>query len=197
MPWCPKCKSEYRDGVTSCAVCGCELTEQEPEEKSFAEDDAKTFYRSTPSSVYVKKEDQYKDLQSSGFTFTFFSILGIAVLILNITGIIHLFSGVLIYTVMTILFLLFLFIGISSYRKALKVKSLIGEENDLTSEVNKWLKENVTSEFLTGLKDDTLTEEMNYLNIMEKIKEMAQAQFPGAESSLLEQLIEDFYDSSF
>lgn len=25
MPWCPKCKNEYREGVTVCADCGCPL----------------------------------------------------------------------------------------------------------------------------------------------------------------------------
>lgn len=25
MAWCPKCKNEYRDGITVCADCGCEL----------------------------------------------------------------------------------------------------------------------------------------------------------------------------
>ena len=29
MPWCPKCKNEYREGVTVCADCGCELVEEE------------------------------------------------------------------------------------------------------------------------------------------------------------------------
>ena len=29
MPWCPKCKNEYREGVTVCAECGCELVEEE------------------------------------------------------------------------------------------------------------------------------------------------------------------------
>lgn len=29
MPWCPKCKSEYREGFTVCADCGCELVEEE------------------------------------------------------------------------------------------------------------------------------------------------------------------------
>ncbi len=29
MAWCPKCKNEYRDGVTVCADCGCELIAEE------------------------------------------------------------------------------------------------------------------------------------------------------------------------
>lgn len=33
MPWCPKCKSEYREGFTVCADCGCELVEEEQMEE--------------------------------------------------------------------------------------------------------------------------------------------------------------------
>lgn len=29
MPWCPKCKNEYREGIKVCADCGCELVEEE------------------------------------------------------------------------------------------------------------------------------------------------------------------------
>lgn len=28
MAWCPKCKNEYREGITVCAECGCELVEE-------------------------------------------------------------------------------------------------------------------------------------------------------------------------
>lgn len=30
MPWCPKCKTEYREGFKVCADCGSELVEEEP-----------------------------------------------------------------------------------------------------------------------------------------------------------------------
>lgn len=30
--WCPKCKNEYIDGVTTCVDCGCELVSELPEE---------------------------------------------------------------------------------------------------------------------------------------------------------------------
>lgn len=29
MPWCPRCKSEYREGFTVCADCGCQLVEDD------------------------------------------------------------------------------------------------------------------------------------------------------------------------
>lgn len=33
MPVCPKCKNEYREGVTTCSDCGCELIKDETEKK--------------------------------------------------------------------------------------------------------------------------------------------------------------------
>ena len=32
MAWCPKCRNEYVEGVTTCAECGIELVEELPEE---------------------------------------------------------------------------------------------------------------------------------------------------------------------
>ena len=31
MPWCPKCRNEYVEGMTVCADCGCALVDS-PEE---------------------------------------------------------------------------------------------------------------------------------------------------------------------
>ena len=32
MPWCPKCKNEYVEGIVKCADCGSELVEELPQE---------------------------------------------------------------------------------------------------------------------------------------------------------------------
>ena len=37
MPWCPKCKSEYREGFTLCSDCGSRLVDEEPEEEMLME----------------------------------------------------------------------------------------------------------------------------------------------------------------
>lgn len=34
MPWCPKCKNEYREGIAVCTDCGCELVDSLEESAS-------------------------------------------------------------------------------------------------------------------------------------------------------------------
>ena len=37
MPWCPKCKAEYREGFTECSTCHVPLVDTLPEEKEAPE----------------------------------------------------------------------------------------------------------------------------------------------------------------
>lgn len=39
MPWCPKCKNEYVEGVTVCADCGCDLVESLDDREADIRDD--------------------------------------------------------------------------------------------------------------------------------------------------------------
>lgn len=66
MPWCPKCKSEYREGFTVCADCGCELVEEEQVDErvslTFGDEDQmmalKAFLKSNQTyGVELKRDD--------------------------------------------------------------------------------------------------------------------------------------------
>lgn len=35
MPWCPQCKTEYRDGILNCTDCGTKLINEQPEESEY------------------------------------------------------------------------------------------------------------------------------------------------------------------
>lgn len=37
MPWCPKCKNEYVEGIKKCADCGSELVDELPQEDAVSE----------------------------------------------------------------------------------------------------------------------------------------------------------------
>ncbi len=168
----------------------------------FSEDELQNIIEGTrpkpvPSYTYVKKEEQYKDLKSSAFTFILVSVLGIAVLILNAAGIIKIFAGLLPYLVMGALFLAFLYVGFSSYRKARKVEKEIAEENNLTRDINDWLSQNVTAGQLDTLTDPNETEEVRFFHKLEKMKEMIIAEFGELNDSYLDLLTEEYYNTHF
>ena len=56
MPWCPKCKNEYREGIKVCADCGCELVKEIITQTPVA-------YGGEEQMVMLKKYLEYNKLQ--------------------------------------------------------------------------------------------------------------------------------------
>jgi len=46
MPWCQKCKTEYRGGVTRCSDCGSELVEVLQQIEEYPKNDSESFLMS-------------------------------------------------------------------------------------------------------------------------------------------------------
>lgn len=149
------------------------------------------------STVYVKKEEEYKDLFSSAITFLVVSVIGIVVLLLNSLGIIKIFYGLLPLIVMGGMMIAFLLVGVFSLRKALIVKSQISEENETTKLILNWLSDNITYELLEEKSRMADSFEEKFYHHIEFMKDMVNTQFGELNDSYLERLLEEFYNTHF
>lgn len=286
MPWCPKCRLEYRDNIDKCADCGTVLVEKLENEVSLVkimttsdealaqkfleflqyskiytgekqydlenaqytvsvdeaeETEAKKLFHGfyitevtnaavmeenqpdeagsaqeemtfeeeeklkqetarelqKPANVYVKREDKYKDLISTAQIFFVFGILGFVFIILNYTGLIPFINGTFSYILYIALFAACLAVGAVTWKSAKQTKAQIGEEKQLTHMIDQWLAMHVTKEELDKFYDSTLSEEINYLNQISRIKELLLREFENLDESYADQLIEDFYNKTF
>ena len=81
MPWCPKCKCEYKEGITECADCKVPLVDEFPvdepveeaiyqyEAVSEEETEEQTQQQKQPSAgVYQDKKAKAEDFKSSAYT---------------------------------------------------------------------------------------------------------------------------------
>ncbi len=175
MPWCPKCRNEYYEGVKVCADCGCELVDslEEPEDAAESrmreaiaaeesdEEDAgkmssgiseeveKTRER-IARGVYQNYEEKAADNKSSAYTLLAVGAVGLLVDILCFCDILKLpfneSSKFMILGVLGAMFLFFLVMGVTSMKNAGKYAKKAESEKELTKELEKWFAEHVTAE---------------------------------------------------
>lgn len=147
--------------------------------------------------AYIMKADRYKDYNATVSIFLFFGIAGSIIVILNAVGILSFFSGIFSNIVMGILFLSFIYVGLSTYKKAKQLRSEIQEENQMTERINSWLKDNLTEEFLASTHNSKISDELNYIKQFELIKKKLLEEFGDQNSAYLDRLIEEYYYNTF
>lgn len=160
-------------------------------------DDSDDFDQNDEPSSYVMKADEYKDLSGTVWIFLLFGILGIAVVLLNVVGVLNFINGIIPTLVMGGLFLFFIYVGITTNSKAKKVQTEIEAENKLTESINLWLKDNITESFLASIHNDKISDELNFIKKTDIIKEMLIKEFGNQNLAYLDHLIEDYYSSTF
>lgn len=285
--WCPKCKNEYIDGITTCVDCGCELVRELPKEidpdepqiigsvleeemgnkfirffkfsglqtcglipkeegdgfylavkyeeleratnilRSFSgdsgeEDDTEAAdeidlekllplldeqleeikeeeanellsdLRTEASTVYVNKKDKYSDLKFSGLSFLIFAILGYLFILINAAGVLHMFNTYSMI-ILAVVFTVFIGIGISSLRKASRIRGLVSEEENIVEKVETYIKEHFTDEYLASLKNEDLSEEEDFFHVTEILKKELIEQFPLFSKGYIDQLVDERY----
>ena len=220
MPWCPKCKYEYVDGITKCADCGSDLVENLPEEmeepvsdfspivpeevkealENAENGEEKSEKEKSPRSqgVYKDSSEKAADFKDSGYTLIGVGILGLAAIVLMMMGVIPFgFQGAtayLSYSVMSALFLIFIVVGIRSMSSAKTYKSKALSESNLKEKIMEWCRDRLTAEQIDDtLTLETLTEEEKYFRRTEHIKNLISHNFINIDEGFLDNLIDEFY----
>lgn len=275
MPWCPKCKSEYREGFTVCADCGCELVEEQMDERvslTFGDEDQmkvlEAFLKSNQiqgvelkrdesdglcellvdskskqkavsvmqvfmvqesrraeekrrsvegqaddgeaeeqlretvaarkafgsSSLYQDSSQRADENRSSAWVLLIVGVLGLAVVVLGILGILPLRLGnpYLFYGVMGAVFVLFVVAGVVSMKNAKIFAGKAESENSLRSTMLDWCRQNFDGQAIDreiGISDDS--EEVRYFNRTAYLREKLNHQFVNLDQDFLEQFIDD------
>lgn len=285
--WCPKCRNEYINGVTTCVDCGCDLVEELPEEidenepvaigslaseetasklvgylnragllscavrpqpeneegeipaydiivagkelvyihqlfdgltedadeeepldlelllpkfeEKYAEiqdEEANKLLsdlRTEASTVYVNKKDTYSDFKFSGISFIVFAVLGYLFAFLNGLGVFTIFNTFSVI-VLTIVFTVFMIIGISSIHKANSIKTLVSEEENVLEDVENYIAEHFTDDYFASLpSDESLSDEENFLMITDRLKDELTEAFPLFSRGYIDQLVDERY----
>lgn len=149
------------------------------------------------SGSYVMKSEKYKDYKSTQYVFLLLGVAGIVFVILNFLEILSVLNGLFPNIIMGALFICFIFIGISTGKKAKQLRLEIDEETQLTEKINEWLRTTVTDEFLASIKNTELSDELDYIQKTDTIREMLIKDFGDQDRDYLDRLIEEFYTEAF
>ena len=252
MSWCPKCKNEYRAGITVCPDCNEELmaelteavtlefvplfqttdetlkiklvkylmhcghkvqeqvAEAETEEglqtvfgifvpkDDYAEaiQEIRTVIAPEPSTLYVDAKVRYEEYKSSGIMFLGFAVLFLIFGVLNVTGVISFMSSAVSLIAIFAITVGFAYLGITSLMKVSTLKEEASTEEKITDTIMDFLKESFTKEkLLATVKDDDVSGELLYFQLMELMKEKTSERFPDADENYLDSLLEEYYNT--
>ena len=200
MPWCPICKNEYVEGRTHCPDCDADLVDLLPEEtieqsvplpdeEELADIAARTVAASQMN-THIPAKDRHADLRSSALTFLFVGGIGFLVITLALIGVITLPLTLFSLAIMEVVFVIFIIIAVTSFKKAMSILDDISKESDLEARIQEWAKTNLSAAELSALPEEDTPEEMRYFIITEAIRKKLMLDFPELDDAYAESLTE-------
>lgn len=169
-------------------------TTEDEEENDEADQKLKVF---SPAKVYVKKSEQSKELKSSAVTFLFFGVALTLFFFLNLFKVILFFSNPFSLTILGLITLGCFAVGINSLSRAKKAEKDSILEEELTIQLNKWMKDHITEKIMADFFDSNDSDEIAYMKKTEGIKRKIIQVHGEMDDSYLENIIEEFYNSHF
>lgn len=213
--WCPKCKTEYRDGIFECAECGTPLVQSLPVEidSSAAEEKIKLLKRidsqqnmrtlSDGGKAYIEKSVKYEDMKSTAYSFLLVGGAGLILLILVFTGVIHVQFAVYMKSIMGIvmggMFFIFLMIGIRSYVQLKDLKTQTETERQEMELAKNWFYENFHAGSIDTAAGVSASDELQqkYFLRSQYMKLQLSEQFPAYDDAFADYLTEQFYEELY
>lgn len=217
MPWCPVCKSEYKEGVERCAECGVQLVEdlsrteagdaevgaeaeETGEDKLMTEERVREPVRLQRTTPYKNRAEKAEEFKSSGYVLLVVGVLGIICMVLIDLGILPLkLNNLLLMNIMmNILFVIFIAFGIYSLRGAKKYAGEADDEKNLTKEIRKWATQNLKAPEIDDQVECTEeSEEIAYFKRYEYIRNAISEKFINLEENYLDYLTEHIYQELY
>jgi hypothetical protein len=235
MPWCPKCRNEYYEGVTVCPDCNVELVEdldaydeeqklqrlreyremmedadepdeelQEEDMESAKEEESEVLPGMHPvSTFYRDSADKAEDNRSSAVVLLVVGIVGIILSVLCALGIIPLFQSsanrIMTIGVMSFMFLVFIIMGVVSFKSAKKYSSIAKGEQELRVELKKWCDDNLKAEKLDEglLEAEDEDDQLLYFQRTERMKKCIRDNFLNLDEGLLDHFVDEYYPVLF
>lgn len=154
------------------------------------------------SQVYEKSSEKAKEYRSTAYLLIILGLVGVIVMVLGYFNILTLPFSKLSYVALGLFFLLFLYFGIQSISSSRRLQMKAEKESKQEIEIKQYLIEEMTRDYLSQLilEDPEYTEaseEVLYFKRMEIMRENLQLQYPSAEVSFLEALLEEHYQELF
>lgn len=233
MPWCPKCKYEYVEGIKVCADCGAELVDSledikeepvmegypqyyEPEEEDGEEDfpelpdDAANAVHMGRVSQELRRGGAYEDaskkaaeFKSGAYTLIFGGIFGLVALGLLISGVLPVrlnpSSQFLMCLVLAFMFIVFIVMGVLSFRSYQTQANKAVRESTLKEELVRYCNENMKAEEIDEAADvrSKDPDEIRYFKRTEEMKRCIVEHFLNLEAGYLENFVDEMYSRIF
>lgn len=180
--------------------------ENEVENTVTKEDDITANVNDTPSitdfmgntkDIFSTNKQKYENTMSSAIILLFFGCVGLFIELLAVIGIIYLPILSFQYILMFLVFGFFVASGYFSYKKANSYKNAMQDEENQRNKVDYFLNDLLTDKYLNELKSDELSEEENYILIIDKLCSMILEKYPEYNKDLLEYMIDDYLNEHF
>ena len=145
--------------------------------------------------------EKANDLKTSGYTLTLVGGIGTVAMILLDTGVIRMefngVFGVITRVVMTLLFLMFLIIGIRSLIRSGRVAKDAERETEKKADIEHWFVETYNAEHIDEGVDPDAEDNDLYYERTDNIRQKISERFMDIDESLMSELVDDIYAELF